>query len=276
MVEITISSIRLHDGIKVPQLGLGALYLLPEDTQGLVEAALEAGYRHVDIVAGHGNEEGVGEALAASGLPREDYFVAAKLQDATSSRDSTLAAFEVVLARLDLDHVDLLLLDRRSAAECTTAWWALEEIHREEAARTIGVANFGIDELERLAEVVDTVPTVNQVELHPWLQRADLRAWHAQHGIATEAWSPFAQGALLDDPVVVGIAESLGRTPAQVALRWHVQLGNVAIPKSVNPERFRELAETFEFELSEDEMTAIAGMERGIGIGPDTAEMALP
>jgi diketogulonate reductase-like aldo/keto reductase len=276
MVETTIPSLHLRDGIEVPQLALGALYLLPGDTRWLVELALEAGYRHVDIVAGHGNEEGVGEALAASGLPREDYFVAAKLQDATASRDSTLAAFETVLARLDLDHVDLLLLDRREAAEVATAWQALEEVHREEAARTIGVANFGIGDFGRLAEVADTPPTVNQVELHPWLQRADLRAWHAEHGIATEAWSPLAQGALLDDPAVVQIAEDLNRTPAQVALRWHVQLGNVAIPKSVTAERIRELTGAFDFELSGSEMAAMAGLERGIHIGPDTAEMALP
>lgn len=276
MVETTIPSVRLHDGIEIPQLGLGALYILPEDTQWLVEVALEAGYRHVDIVAGHGNEEGVGEALAASGLPREDYFVAAKLQDATASRDSMLAAFEAVLARLDLDHVDLLFLDRHGTAEPATAWRALEEVHREEAARTIGVANFGIGELEQLAEVVETLPTVSQAELHPWLQEADLRAWHAQHGIATEAWSPLAQGALFEDPTVVRIAEDLDRTPAQVALRWHVQLGNVAIPKAVTEKRIREYIGAFDFELSEDEMTAMAGMERGIRIGPDTAEMALP
>jgi len=276
MVETTIPSVRLHDGIEIPQLGLGALFLLPEDTHRLVEVALEAGYRHVDVVAGHGNEKGVGEALAASGLPREDYFVAAKLQDATASRDSTLAAFEAVLARLDLDHVDLLLLDGRFAAEWATAWRAFEEVHREEAARTIGVANFDTGDLDRLAELADMQPTVNQVELHPWLQQDELRTWHAECGIVTEAWSPLAQGALLDDPAIVSIAKDLGRTPAQVVMRWHVRLGNVAIPKSVSAERIRELSEAFDFELSESAMATMADMERGFHIGPDTAEVALP
>lgn len=276
MVEITIPSIRLRDGIEVPQLGFGALYLLPDDTQELVEVALEVGYRHVDVVTRGGNEEGVGAALTASGLPREDYFVAVKLSDASPHRDATVAAFEESLQRLGLDHVDLLLLESPGSAGFVDAWGAFEEIHREEAARAIGVANFRVEDLELLMGEAETRPTVNQVELHPWFQQAELRAWHAEHGVVTEAWSPLAQGAVLDDPTVVRIAEGHGRTPAQTIVRWHVQLGNLAIPKSVTPERIRELIESFDFELSEDEMTALGGMERGVRVGPDTAELALP
>lgn len=275
MIQVTIPNVRLHDGIEVPQLGFGALYLLPEDTQELVGVALDAGYRHVDVAAGGDNEEGVGAALAASGLPREDYFVATKLSVA-GGRDETLAAFEASLERLGLDHVDLLLFDRHSSAEFLDAWGAFEEIHREEAARAIGVANFRIEDLRTLAGEGGVHPAINQVELHLWLQQAELRAWHAEHEVVTEAWSPLAQGALLDDQTVARIAESHDRTPAQTIMRWHIQLGNVAIPKSVTPERIRELVGCFDFELSEEEMATMAGMERGIRIGPDTAEFVLP
>jgi len=276
MIQATIPNVRLHDDIEIPQLGFGTLYLLPEDTQELTGVALDAGYRHVDVVAGRGNEEGVGAALAASGLPREDYFVAARLCDPAPDRDSTLTAFEANLERLGLDHVDLLLLDRPSSAGFADAWQAFEEIHREEAARAIGVANFRIEDLELLEDEERACPAVNQVELHPWLQQVDLRAWHAEHGMVTEAWSPLAQGLLLDNQTVVRIAESHDRTPAQAVLRWQVQLGNVAIPKPVTPARIRELVDSFGFVLSEEEMTAMGSMERGIQFGPDTAELALP
>jgi len=276
MIQMTIPSLSLHDDIEIPQLGLGALCLLSEDTQELVEVALDAGYRRVDVAAAQGNEEGVGSALAASGLPREDYFIATRLADVPAGRDETLAAFEGSLERLGLDHVDLLLLDRSAPPGFFDAWGALEEIHREEAARAIGVANFRIEDLELLKEEMRMRPAVNRVELHPWLQQAELRAWHSEQGIVTEAWSPLAQGALLDDQTIVRIAESHGRTPAQAIVRWHIQLGNVAIPKAVTPERIHELVACFDFELSEEEMSTMAGMERGIRIGPDTAELALP
>lgn len=273
---MTISSLRSQDGIEIPQLGLATLCFPSEDTQELAELALEVGYRHIDVEAARGNEEAVGAALAASGLPREDCFVAAKLCDSAPDRDSTVEAFEASLGRLGLDHVDLLLLDRPGSGELLGAWRAFEEIHREEAARAIGVSNFQIEDIELLEAEAGMPPTVNQVELHPWLQRAELRAWHAERGIVTEAWGPLAQGALLEDPAVVRIAEGHGRTPAQAILRWHVQLGNVAVPKSVTAERIREAIGSFDFELSKDEMAAMASLERGVRIGPDTAEMALP
>jgi 2,5-diketo-D-gluconate reductase A len=276
MIQMTIPNLRLNDGVEIPQIGLGALYFLSEDTQELVEVALDAGYRRVDVAAGQGNEEGVGAALSVSGLPREDYFVVTELSDVPAGRDETLAAFEGSLERLGLDHVDLLLLDRSASPGFFDAWGALEEIHREEAARAIGVANFRIEDLELLEEETRMRPAVNRVELHPWLQQADLRAWHAEHEMITEAWIPLAQGVLFDDRTVVRIAESHGRTPAQTIIRWHIQLGNTAIPRSVTPERIREFIACFDFELSEEEMTTMAGMERGIRIGPDTAELVLP
>jgi len=269
MAQMTTPSIRLNDGIEIPQLGFGASHVLPEDTRELVEIALETGYRHIDITTSFDDESAIGAALAASGLPREDYFVAARLCDTELDRDSTLAAFEASLERLGLDHVDLYLLDRSTLTDgrLFDAWRAFEEIHREEAARAIGVSNFRIEDLALLEAEAGKPPTVNQVELHPWLQQADLRAWHATHEIVTEAWSPLAQGAVLDDPVIAEIAVAHGKTPAQTVLRWHWQLGSAAIPRAVTPEQIQEMAASFDFELSEDEMAAIASLDRGQWIG---------
>jgi 2,5-diketo-D-gluconate reductase A len=261
MPEFTIPNLTLHDGVEIPQLGFGVFQVPPEETQRAVESALEAGYRHIDTAAAYRNEKGVGAALAASGLPREEYFVTTKLWNSQQGHDSTLTAFEASLDRLGLDHVDLYLIHWPIHAEglFIDTWRAFEQIHGEEAARTIGVSNFRIEDLELLQRETQTLPTVNQIELHPRLQQADLRAWHAEHGIVTEAWSPLAQGALLDEETIVSVAEAHGRTPAQAILRWHLQLGNVVIPKSVRPERIRENIELFDFELSDEEMAAIGG-----------------
>jgi 2,5-diketo-D-gluconate reductase A len=260
-----LPSLTLHDGIEIPQLGFGVFQVPPEETQRAVESALEAGYRHIDTAAAYRNERGVGAALAASGLPREEYFVTTKLWDSQQGYDRALAAFEASLGRLGLDHVDLYLIHWPVPTDglFVDTWRAFEQIHGEEAARTIGVSNFRIEDLELLEREMETRPTVNQIELHPRLQQADLRAWHAEHGIATEAWSPLAQGLLLDDETIASVAESHGKTPAQAILRWHLQLGNVAIPKSVTPARIRENIEIFDFELSDEEMTAIAGSSQG-------------
>ncbi|HET7485604.1 MAG TPA: aldo/keto reductase [Solirubrobacterales bacterium] len=265
MPEFTIPNITLHDGVEIPQLGFGVFQVPPEETQSAVESALEAGYRHIDTAAAYRNEEGVGAALAASGLPREDYFVTTKLWDSQQGHDSTLAAFEASLDRLGLDHVDLYLIHWPVHAEglFIDTWRAFEQIHGEEAARTIGVSNFRIEDLELLGREMETLPTVNQVELHPCLQQAALRAWHGEHGIVTEAWSPLAQGMLLDDETIASVAGNHGKSPAQAILRWHLQLGNVAIPKSVTPERIRENVEIFDFELSDEEMAAIGGSSQG-------------
>ncbi len=271
--QVTVPSLSLRDGIEIPGLGFGAFRVPPEETQATVELALEAGYRHIDTAAAYRNEKGVGAALAASGLPREDYFVTTKLWNSQQGHDSALMAFEASLDRLGLDHVDLYLIHWPVPTEgrFVDTWRALELIHGEEAARTIGVSNFRIEDLELLERKTETRPTINQVELHPRFQQADLRAWHTEHDIVTEAWSPLAQGNLLDDETIVRLAKSHGKTPAQVILRWHLQLGNVVIPKSVTPERIRENIDLFDFELSDEELAAIGGLDSGTRIGPSPA-----
>jgi 2,5-diketo-D-gluconate reductase A len=278
MAQLTIPRLALHDGIEIPQLGFGVFQVPPEDTQSAVEMALDAGYRHIDTAAAYRNEAGVGAALAASGLPREDVFVTTKLWNAQQGHDATLAAFEASLERLGLDHVDLYLIHWPVPSEdrFIDTWRAFERIYEEEAARTIGVSNFRVEDLERLAAETDTRPTVNQIELHPSFQQAELRAFHAEHKIATEAWSPLAQGDLLDHETIVRIADLHDRTPAQAILRWHLQLGNIVIPKSVTPERIRENLELFDFELSDEEMAEFARLDSGERIGPDPATFVAP
>lgn len=270
-VQTTVPSLRLGDGIEIPQLGLGAFQMPQEETQGAVELALAAGYRHIDTA--YANEKQVGAALAASGLAREEYFVTTKLWDSQRGHDSTLVAFEASLERLGLDHVDLYLIHRpvRGEGRFIESWRAFERIHEEEAARTIGASNFRIDDLELLEREAETRPTINQVEMHPHLQQSELRAWHGRHDVATEAWSPLAQDELLGDVTIGRLAESHGKTPTQVILRWHLQLGNVVIPKPVRPERIRENIELFDFELSRRELAAIGGLDRSGRIGPRSA-----
>ncbi|HEX3323631.1 MAG TPA: aldo/keto reductase [Solirubrobacterales bacterium] len=278
MAELTIPRLTLHDGVEIPQLGFGVFQVPPEETQSVVELALDAGYRHIDTAAAYRNEKGVGAALDASGLAREDVFVTTKLWNSQQGYESTLEAFDGSLGRLDLDHVDLYLIHWPVPTEdrFVDTWRAFERILEEGRARTIGVSNFRVEDLERLAAETDTLPTVNQIELHPRFQRSVLRAWHAQHQIATEAWSPLAQGDLLDDETIVGIAERHGKTPAQAILRWHLQIGNVVIPKSVTPERIRENLELFDFELSDEDLSAIAALDSGGRIGPDPETFVAP
>jgi len=261
-IKTTIPSLSLHDDIEIPQLGLTLFQVPPGETRGVVEQALEAGYRHFDTAAAHGNEREVGRALMASGLPREDYFVTSKLSDLQPDPRSTLDAFEASLERLGLDHVDLYLIHGSGLEpdRLLGAWQALEWIHREEAARTIGVANFGAEELELLEREARRRPTVNQVELHPRLQRPELCALHAARAIATEAWSPLGQDELLGDPVISRLAESHGKTPAQVVLRWQLQLGHVVVAKPISRTRVREGIDLFDFELCHREMAAIADL----------------
>jgi 2,5-diketo-D-gluconate reductase A len=263
VAQATAPSLSLHDGTGIPQLGFGVFQIPPGETQAVVERALEAGYRHFDTAAAYRNESGVGAALAASGLPREDYFVTTKLSNSQQDPQSTLTAFEASLDRLGLDHVDLYLIHwpGPAADRLLDTWRALEWIHGEEAARTIGVSNFGVEELELLERETETRPMVNQVELHPRCQQAELRAWHEAHGIVTAAWGPLAQGALLVDGTIARLARDLSKTPAQVILRWHLQLGNVVIPKSVTPARIDENIEIFDFELSDREMAAIGALD---------------
>lgn len=260
--QIGTPLVRLHDGIESPQLGLTLFQVPPEETRGALEQALEAGYRRFDTASAHGNEREVGEALAACGLPREDYFVTGKLSNLQPDPQSTIEAFEASLERLALDHVDLCLINGSGleAERLLGAWQALEWIQREEAARTIGVASFGLEELELLEREARSLPAVNQIELHPRLQQPELCAFHAARGIATEAWGPLGQDALLGDPVISRLAESHGKTPAQVVLRWHLQLRHVAVIKPVSPARIREGVDLFDFELCHRELAAIADL----------------
>lgn len=264
-------NITLNNGVTMPQLGFGVFQVPDAETAAAVTSALESGYRSIDTASIYGNEAGVGQALAASGVARDELFVTTKLWNADQGYDSTLAAFDASLAKLGLDHVDLYLIHWPVPARDAylDTWRAFEKIHAEGRARAIGVSNFQPEHLQRLIDNSDVVPAVNQVELHPQLQQAELRAFHARHGIATEAWSPLAQGAVLKDPVVTGIAGRLGRTPAQVILRWHLQIGNVVIPKSVTPERIRQNIDVFDFALSDADVAAITALDNGTRIGPD-------
>jgi len=263
--------VTLHDGVEMPQLGFGVFQIPPQETQERVEEALAAGYRHVDTAAAYRNEAGVGAAIAAGGVPREDVFVTTKLWNSEQGYDSTLRAFEQSVERLGTGHVDLYLIHWPLPGRdlFLDTWRAFERIKEEGGARSIGVSNFRLEDLERLEQEAEQRPTVNQIELHPRLQQAELRAWHADHDIATEAWSPLAQGDLLQDGTIETIAAHQERTPAQVILRWHLQVGNVVIPKSVTPERIRENFELFDFALSEDDMAAIERLDAGARAGPD-------
>ncbi len=273
----SIPTVTLHDGVEIPQLGFGVFQVPPEETQRAVESALEAGYRHIDTAAAYRNEAGVGAAIAASGLPREEVFLTTKLWNSQQGHDSALAACERSLEKLGVERVDLYLIHWPLPAKdlYLETWRAFEELQAAGKARSIGVSNFRIEDLERLRREAETLPTVNQIELHPQLQQPELRAWHREHAVATEAWSPLAQAAALEDDTILTIAAHHDRTPAQVVLRWHLQLGNVVIPKSVTPERIRENFEVFDFELSEDDLAAIARLDRGERIGPDPATFSV-
>jgi 2,5-diketo-D-gluconate reductase A len=266
-----IPTVTLRDGIEIPQLGYGVFQIPPDETQRAVEAALEAGYRHIDTAAAYRNERGVAAGIAASGVPRGEIFITTKLWNTEQGFDSTLAAFERSTEALDTDHVDLYLIHWPIPARdlYLDTWRAFERIHSEGGARSIGVSNFRVADLERLRQEAETMPTINQIELHPLLQQAELRAWHAEHGIVTEAWSPLAQGEVLEDETLMTIAAHHQKSVAQVILRWHLQLGNVVIPKSVTPERIRANLDLFDFELSEDDLAAIARLEAGHRTGPD-------
>jgi len=266
-----VPNVRLSDGIEIPQVGFGVFQVPPDETQRAVEDALAAGYRHIDTAAAYRNERGVAAGIAASGVPRGDIFITTKLWNTEQGFESTLAAFDKSIEALDTETVDLYLIHWPVPARdlYLDTWRAFERIHAEGGARSIGVSNFRIADLERLQAEAETMPTINQIELHPLLQQAELRAWHAEHGIATEAWSPLAQGEVLKDDTLVTIAAHHDRTVAQVILRWHLQLGNVVIPKSVTPARVRENLEIFDFELSEDDLAAIARLDAGHRTGPD-------
>ena len=267
-----IPTIRLNNGVEIPQFGFGTWQVPAEDTARTVRGALDAGYRHIDTAQMYGNEEGVGQALAESGLARDEVFLTTKLNNDGHGYDSALRALDESLRKLGTDHVDLYLIHwpRPREDRYVETWLGFEKALADGKTRAIGVSNFTIATLERLAKETDTVPAVNQIELHPWLVQRELRNFHVEHGIATEAWSPIGQGqGLLDDPALAELGGKYGKTPAQVVLRWHIQLGNIVFPKSMRPERVRENIDIFDFDLSNDDLDAISALDRHERTGPD-------
>lgn len=269
-----IPTVTLNNGVRMPQLGFGVFQVSDDDTTAAVSAALAAGYRSIDTAAIYGNEAGTGRALAECGIAREELFVTSKVWIADLGYDATLAAYESSLEKLGLDYLDLYLIHWPAPATdgYLESWRALEKLLRDGRVRAIGVSNFLPEHLEKLIGLGVTVPAVNQVELHPALQQRDVAASNAAHGVATEAWSPLAQGAVLGEPAVTAIAADHGVTPAQVILRWHLQQGRIIIPKSVTPARIRENLDVFGFELADAELAAIDALERDGRTGPHPAE----
>lgn len=252
-------------------VGLGVWQTPAEDTERAVSAALHAGYRHIDTAAAYGNEAEVGRAIAASGIPREDVYIVTKLWNSEQGYEKALAAFDASVARLGLDYLDLYLIHWPTPAQnlFVDTFKAFAHLRDQGRIRAIGVSNFEPEHLKLLIDATGIVPAVNQIELHPRLPQAELRETHARYGIATEAWSPLGQGSMLADPIITAIAERHGKTPAQVLIRWHIQLGNIVIPKSVNPDRIASNFNVFDFELSEADIASIATLDNGTRLGPD-------
>lgn len=270
-MQTSVPSIELNDGNSIPQVGFGVFQVPPGETRQAVERALEAGYRSIDTATAYGNEGEVGEAIAASGIPREDLYITTKLWNSEHGQDRARRAFETSLELLGLDRLDLYLIhwpvpQRDLYVE---SWRTMEELSNEGKVSSIGVSNFRVADLERLRSESETVPAINQIELHPLLNQGELRDYHQRHGIVTEAWSPLAKASVLEHPALVEIAAAHGRTAAQVVLRWHLQLGNVVIPKTVTPSRMAENLDLFGFELNEEQIAAINDLEDGTRTGPD-------
>jgi 2,5-diketo-D-gluconate reductase A len=267
-----VPTIALNNGVEIPQLGFGVFQIKPEETADAVAAALEVGYRHIDTAEMYQNEKGVGEGIRRSGIDRDEIFVTSKLNNGFHAREDALQAIDRTLTELGFDQVDLFLVHWPLPGidvDYVETWKAMEEIYASGRCRAIGVSNFQAHHLRRLFGDSEIRPAVNQIEVHPYLAQDALRAFDADHEIVTEAWSPIAQGKVLDDPAIVAIAERLQRTPAQVVLRWHVQRGDVVFPKSVTRSRIEENFALFDFELGEEDMASITGLDRGERTGPD-------
>jgi 2,5-diketo-D-gluconate reductase A len=269
-----VPNIRLNNGVEIPQLGFGVFQIPAPDTRRAVLQALEIGYRHIDTAEMYGNEAEVGEAVRESGIPREQVFITSKLNNGFHAPKDALRAFDRSLSIMKLDVLDLFLIHwpLPAVGDYLDTWHALEEIYASGRVRAIGVSNFQIHHLERLAQESKTVPAVNQIEAHPYFTNDEVRTYDAAHGIATEAWSPIAQGQVLRDPTIESIAGRLGRTPAQVTLRWHIQRGDIVFPKSVTPARMGENFDIFSFELSTDDMAAVTSLHRNGRRGPNPDE----
>lgn len=263
----TVPSITLNDGNSIPQLGFGVFQIEPDQTAAAVRAALEVGYRHIDTAEMYGNEKEVGQGIRVAGLDRGEVFITSKLNNGFHRPDDARTAFDATLSALGSDYVDLFLihwpLPTLYDGDFLSTWKTLEEFAADGRARSIGVSNFQPAHLDRLAEGAQTVPAVNQIEVHPYFANDEVRAYGRAHHIATEAWSPIAQGKVLDDEVITGIAKALGKTPAQVVLRWHIQRGDIVFPKSVSAERVRSNFELFDFELSDQHVASISALDQG-------------
>jgi 2,5-diketo-D-gluconate reductase A len=262
-----VPTIELNDGRAIPQLGFGVFQIPPDETERAVTVALETGYRHIDTAEMYGNEKGVGDAVRASGIDRADVFITSKLNNGFHEPGVARKAFAQTLDELGSDYVDLFLihwpLPTLYGGDFVSTWKTLEEFQADGRARSIGVSNFQVAHLERLAAETDVVPAVNQIELHPYLLNEEVRAYGEAHAIATQAWSPIAQGEVLDDPVITAIADRLGRSPAQVVLRWHIQRDSIVFPKSTTPARIKENFELFDFELEPGDTEKIDALDRG-------------
>lgn len=273
-----VPTIKLNDGVNIPQLGFGVFQIKPDETAAAVKTALEIGYRHIDTAEMYGNEKEVAQGIRDAGLDRGDVFVTSKLNNGFHQPDDARRAFDETLKKLDSDYVDLFLihwpLPTLYDGDFVSTWRVFEEFARDGRARSIGVSNFQVAHLDRLANETDTVPSVNQIEVHPYFGNDEVRAYGREHGIATEAWAPIAQGKVLDDPVIKRVAEGRGKTAAQAVLRWHIQRGDIVFPKSVTPERVKENFELFDFELDDSDMDAISALNKGEsgrnGPNPDT------
>jgi len=270
-----VATIDLGNSVSIPQLGFGVFQVPPEETKQAVLTALETGYRHIDTAAMYRNEAGVGEAIREFGIDRDELFITTKLVNDDHGRQKVAGAMDASLKRLGLDYVDLYLIHWPCPTQnlYVETWEAMQSLVEKSQARSVGVSNFRIEDLDRLAREGLPTPPINQVELHPWLVQQQLRSYHDEHNIVTEAWSPLAKADVLADPTITELAETNDATPAQVVLAWHLALGNVVIPKSVTPSRVQENFAATGVTLTQDEVTAVSALDRGERTGPDPAEM---
>ncbi|WP_375387011.1 aldo/keto reductase [uncultured Amnibacterium sp.] len=270
----SVPTITLNNGATIPQLGFGVFQIPPAETKDATLTALEVGYRHIDTAEMYGNEEGVGQAVRESGIPRDQIFVTSKLNNGFHAPEDALAAFDTTLATLDIDYLDLFLIHwpLPAVGDYVDTWKAMEQMYAGGKVRSIGVSNFQQHHLNRLRAETTVPPAVNQIEVHPYLTQEPLRAYGAEHGIATEAWSPIAQGGVLGDPVIERIARRVERTPAQVVLRWHAQRGDIVFPKSVTRSRVEENFALFDFELTDEDVTDISTLNKDERTGPNPDE----